>query len=93
MHALAHWLGIDTTTGRPYAWWSGAGSDVGELAMLGWLYAFLRRHNCEVHRCWRIGRHPTAAGHMLCRRHHPEGHLTPQAAAREHAAAQGYDTE
>lgn len=80
-HDLAHWLGIDSTTDRAYAWWSGIGSDLGEVALIGWLWAFLRRHNCEVHRCWRLGRHATPGGHMVCRRHHPDDHLTAETAA------------
>lgn len=84
---LLHVLGVDSATGRWYAWWSGAGSDVGEAAVIGWLFAFLRKHNCEVHGCWRLGRHATAAGHMLCRHHHPDGPLTAGQARDAHCAA------
>jgi hypothetical protein len=72
-----HAFGIDDTTGRWYAFWSGAGSDIGELAIVGALIAMVRQHNCEVHRCWRLGRHVVeGTGQKVCRKHHPEGHLT-----------------
>ena len=78
MWGLLHALGIDNTSGRWYAFWSGFGSDLGELAIVGGLLAVVRRHNCEVHRCWRMGRHRTPDGHMVCRKHHPDDHLTPE---------------
>ena len=72
---LAHFLGLDNLSGPWYGWWSGAGSDIAELAIIGGLVNIARRHNCEVHHCWRIGRHATAGGHQVCRKHHPDGHL------------------
>lgn len=75
------------SNGAHYLFWSGIGSDIGELAILGWLYAFLRKHNCEVQGCWRLGRHTTAAGHVVCRHHHPDGPLTAQQARDAHHAA------
>lgn len=71
-----HYLGLDSGSGTSYLWWSGFGSDLAELAIVGGLITVYRRHNCEVHRCWRLGRHVTAAGQHVCRRHHPDGHLT-----------------
>ena len=88
---LAHWLAVHTGTvnegGPYYGFWSGFGSDLGELALVGGMLTLVRRHNCEVHRCWRIGRHATTGGHQVCRRHHPDGHLT--AAAVDAAARRG----
>ena len=57
---------------RWYGFWSGFGSDLGELAIVGGLIAVVRRHNCEVHRCWRMGRHRTEA----------RAHGVPQASPR-----------
>lgn len=75
MAALMHVLGVDDVSGPWYGFWSGIGSDLSELAGLltvAWL--FWRRHNCHVHRCWRIGRHPVAGtGYVVCARHHPAG--------------------
>lgn len=75
---LAHVLGLDSGSGGWYLWWSGPGSDLGELAIAAALAGILRKHNCEVHGCWRLGRHRTPAGHMVCRRHHPDDHLIAQ---------------
>lgn len=87
MNWLLHVLGVDNVAGRAYAWWSGAGSDIGEIALIGAVLGLFRRHNCEVKWCPRLGRHLTAAGHRLCRRHHPDDHLTAEAAAAAHRAA------
>lgn len=85
---LAHVLGIDDVSGRWYAWWSGAGSDLGELAIVGALFATVRRHTCHVRRCWRLGRHPVAGTtYVVCRRHHPDDHLTADRLAQHAAAA------
>jgi len=75
MHWLALFFGVANGDGNStgYLFWSGIGSD---LAYVGVGVAFFRHHNCEVHGCWRLGRHVTAAGQKVCRRHHPDGHLT-----------------
>lgn len=60
--------GTDNTAGRPYGFWSGFGSDIGEMAIAGAIY---KKLNCHQPGCWRIGLHPH--GHLvLCRRHHPK---------------------
>ena len=42
------------------------------------LYLWLRKHNCHVHRCWRLQWHPHPEhGHPVCRKHHPDGHGLP----------------
>lgn len=84
IHTIAHVLGIDNASGYWYLWWSGAGADLG---ILGALIGLFRRMNCEVHHCWRLGSHATAAGHRVCRKHHPMDKLTPAAVAEAHAEA------
>jgi hypothetical protein len=88
---LLHWLAVHTGTvdesGPYYGFWSGFGSDLGEVAIVGGLLTMVRRHNCEVRGCWRLGRHKTAAGHAVCRRHHPDDHLTAQRVEEEHRAS------
>lgn len=84
---IAHVLGLDDAAGHWYLWWSGAGADLGELAVVGTLISLYRKHTCEIHRCPRLGRHLTAAGHRLCRRHHPDGPLTVEAAHAAHDEA------
>lgn len=57
-----------------YLWWSGAGSDIGELTILGGAVALYKAHTCHVDGCWRISRHKhTQDGqeYALCRKHHP----------------------
>lgn len=89
---LLHFLGVDNVSGRWYGWWSGAGSDLGELAIVGGLAAMVRRHNCHVGRCWRIGRLPIeGTPYLVCTRHHPEGappHTRIIAAHQRHKARQ-----
>jgi hypothetical protein len=71
---LAHWLGLDDGSGRIYLFWSGPGSDLGELAIIGGLVSVARRHRCHVRGCWRIGRHPVdGTVFVVCARHHPQG--------------------
>lgn len=84
---LLHFLGLDSASGPAYLAWSGALSDLGELVLIGGLYAFLRRHNCMVRRCWRLGWHPTAAGHVTCRHHHPDAAPTHAEVIAAHHAA------
>jgi hypothetical protein len=75
---LLHWLAVHTGTvnepGPYYGFWSGFGSDLGEVAIVGALAGMLRRHNCHVKRCWRIGRHQVeGTPWLVCARHHPKG--------------------
>lgn len=74
MNLLIHILALDDMSGRWYAFWSGVGGDIGEAAILGALLSNVRKHNCHVRGCWRIGRHPVAGTEfVVCRRHHPNG--------------------
>lgn len=86
-HWLLHYTGSDNVSGPWYGFWSGFGSDLSEVALVGAMLGMLRKHNCEVHRCWRLGRHTTAAGHKVCRKHHPDGHLTAGEVQRAHGRA------
>jgi hypothetical protein len=88
VHWLAHFLGLDNLSGSFYGWWSGAGSDLGEVTLVGAMLMMVRRHNCHVHGCWRVGRHPVAGTtYVVCRRHHPDGAPTVQDVTDAHAAA------
>ncbi len=71
---LAHILGLDDQAGPFYAFWSGFGSDVTEFLVFGSLIGLLRKHNCHVRWCFRIGRHPVdGTPYVVCSRHHPQG--------------------
>jgi hypothetical protein len=79
MHLLVlvwHWLQNVTGTNIPpggsnwYNFWSGFGSDFGELAILGSIVAIYRHHNCAVSGCWRIGRHQVdGTPYLTCHKH------------------------
>lgn len=76
---LAHfwwWFEIHTgTTGKPpayYGFWSGFGSDIGEIALIGGVVAACRHVNCNERGCWRIGHKVEGQPIRACHRHHPE---------------------
>ncbi|HEY1820406.1 MAG TPA: hypothetical protein VGG83_10785 [Trebonia sp.] len=72
MNALAHLLGLDNLSGPVYGFWSGIGGDASILAVP---LVVLRRHNCHVRRCPRLGRHPVqGTAFTVCRKHHPDEH-------------------
>lgn len=78
MHWLEHFFGLDDLSGPIYGLWSGAGADLGELTLFAAVIGLFRRHNCAVKPCWRFGRHEAVVNgvkHMVCRKHHPDGHL------------------
>lgn len=55
-----------------YNFWSGIGSDLGEITLIGLALAFWHQHNCHVNRCWRLSWHPHPSnGHPVCKHHHP----------------------
>lgn len=73
---LGYWLGLTDPSGGPYLFWSGLGADLTEFAIIGGLINLARKHNCHVHGCIRVGRHPVeGTTHVVCRRHHPDGPL------------------
>jgi hypothetical protein len=64
-------------SGRGYEFWSGIGSDIGELTLVTAFIIWLRQRNCHVNRCWRLAWHAHPEhGHPVCRHHHPDyGHI------------------
>jgi hypothetical protein len=98
-HDILNPLGYCATAGsraavsgcRGYNFWSGIGSDFGQLtlltAVIGLGIASWRRHNCEVGGCWRLCWHHTAAGDHVCKRHHPVGPKTHEQVLDDHHAA------
>ena len=88
MNALWWWIEVHTGTvnepGPYYGFFSGFGSDIGELAILGGMIAFYRSHNCHEPRCWRFGQ-IMADGHTRsCWKHHPDGKRRPGHVMRSH---------
>ena len=76
-HWLAHALGIDNGSGPIYLSWSGWVADLTLLSIPFAALAIFRKHNCTVHRCWRLWRHEITGDngitHKVCHRHHPAG--------------------
>lgn len=87
LKTLEHVLGFDMS-GDWYGFWSGLGSDLSELAIVGALVAGIRRHNCHIHGCWRVGRFPVTDtdGHnwIVCRKHSPDSPPRPHHLLRPH---------
>ncbi len=93
LHDLVHPL-----EGLGYQFWSGIGSDFGQLTLITGLVAVTwrtRKHlECHVEspkNCHHIG-HPVAGtGHRACRLHHPhaeeKGGITAEDIARHHEAS------
>ncbi len=76
-HQILEFFGVIGESGKGYGFWSGIGSDIGELAIVGGLAGLIRQRNCHVDRCWRLGRHAVAGTtYVVCRKHHPDPGLT-----------------
>jgi len=75
---IAGWL-FHPYGGTGYQFWSGIGSDIGEIAIIGAIFGWWHSHHCHVHRCLRIAWHPDPVhGHPVCRHHHPDtGRIVP----------------
>lgn len=68
--------GANNEGGKAYGFWSGFGGSIPDFLILGGVATFWRKHNCHVHKCWRLNWRATNAGDLVCRKHHPEPHLT-----------------
>lgn len=83
-----HATGADNPSGVEYGFWSGWGSDLGEIALLAALYGIIRNLNCHVKGCWRPGFHPVnGTAFKTCTKHHPLGGHTHQDILDAHEAA------
>jgi hypothetical protein len=70
---LSQELGISNSSSRAYDFWSGSGSDIGEIAIIGAVVGVFRKHNCHIKGCYRIGKHPLEnSPFILCKKHHPD---------------------
>jgi hypothetical protein len=98
-HGMQHWLAIHTgtvgETGPYYGFWSGFGSDLGELSLLLGIYAnaalLWRKNTCHfAWWCWRHPHHQLAdTPYFLCERHHPDNHMGPREAIEAVTASGG----
>lgn len=91
LHAVGDWLYWFTGSagaGSQYGFWSGFGSDIGEVAIIGGLIQIYRKHNCAVRGCWRMGhRQVPGTDHIVCRRHHPNQPPTHAQVLADHREA------
>lgn len=71
LHALERPL-----EGIGYQFWSGIGSDIGQVTLITMLAAaiatFWHKHNCHEHGCLRLSWHPDTDGHPVCKVHHED---------------------
>lgn len=67
---LFHYFGIQGS-GPWYAFWSGAGSDIGEVAILGGVIKLTQKRNCHTKGCWRFGVPVAGTPYLACHHHHP----------------------
>lgn len=78
-HWLQEFLGINTGipghTVRWYNFWSGFGSDLGEVTVIGGAIMIYKHHNCAVPRCPRIAHRKyeiKETKQYTCRHHHTQ---------------------
>ena len=67
-------FGLTNEASPEYAFWSGVGSDIGELTLISGAVVFYQHHTCHVQHCWRLAKHAhdqDGATYMVCRKHHP----------------------
>jgi hypothetical protein len=90
---LGHLIGADGN--EWYNFSSGMGADLGQVALFGAAIGLYRKHNCHVHRCWRIAKQQVlGTSWVVCHHHHPEGRPTAERVAEVHATirATGHPT-
>lgn len=65
--------GSSNTSGVQYGFWSGFGSDLGEIALIGSVITLYKTHNCNVKRCPRIAHHEVGGTtYKTCNKHATE---------------------
>jgi hypothetical protein len=80
-----HWIEVHTGTvnesGPYYGFWSGFGSDLGEVTLIAAILTpavmAARHSNCHTRGCWRITMHKvkdpqTGVEYRQCHKHHPD---------------------
>lgn len=69
---FGHIFGLDNGSGPWYLFWSGIGSDIGEVVIIGGIIQWYRKASCHVDGCHKIGlHHVEGTGYVTCRKHHP----------------------
>ena len=65
------WLFQSPLSGNSYNFWSGIGSDFGEITLITAVIMWYIHNQCHVTSCHKIGKHPFKH-YKLCRKHHPD---------------------
>jgi hypothetical protein len=90
---LGHFAGTSDEAGPGYGFFSGIGSDIGEVAIVVGMVHWYRTHTCHVDSpkfCWRPGLHYVdGTPYKVCKRHHP---TVPALVTAEHIADTHRDT-
>ena len=69
---LSQETGTSESASRSYNFWSGFGSDIGEVTLITGVIIGLRHINCHVTGCKRVRTHLVpGTPYRACRRHHP----------------------
>lgn len=70
---LGHFTGTSDESGPGYGFFSGIGSDIGEIVLIGAIAQVVRHHTCHQKGCRRIGMHRVGdSPYRVCVRHHPD---------------------
>ena len=70
--SFQHFTGMDNVAGRAYGFWSGFGSDLGEITLIGLVAGIIKHQNCHVKGCKSVFTHPVVGTPFkVCKRHHP----------------------
>lgn len=82
-----HFIGVEPRTpSTAYNFWSGFGSDIGEVTIIGLALGAIRHINCHAKGCWRPGKHLVdGTPFKVCAKHHPK--VPDGGASVEHIAA------
>lgn len=73
-HAFSTYI-LHSQHGNGYQWGSGGPGFLWIFQLCAYVtiaYQLVRRHNCHVHRCWRVSWHVGPDGHPVCKVHHPD---------------------
>jgi hypothetical protein len=73
---LLHVMGVEPRMpSTTYNFWSGIGSDIGEVTIIGALILLYHHHECHIGTChrlhWKSWTDPDGHVHALCKKHHP----------------------
>ena len=72
MHLVLIVMSLNPLHGDWYQFWSGIGSDIGEITLVAGGLGWFKHHNCKQKGCWRLGHRHPKHGRPVCARHYHE---------------------